>query len=185
MGRIKTHIENYESIINDVFIETGTFKGESLEFAATLPFKELYSCDVSKRHYVNAKEKFKSNEKIKLYLESSHTLLKKIIDCSKTTTFWLDGHWQNINADEINHDATECPLKIELEHIFSFKWIKPPLILIDDAEHYPKHDIDKLKYKSGYNMNQWISHEEIKKIMPIGYNFKIRKDVIWLYSILL
>jgi hypothetical protein len=87
MGRIKTHIENYKKIINDVFIETGTFKGESLSFASTLPFKELHSCDVSLRHYLNAKDKFKLNEKIKLYLESSHTLLKKIIDPNKSTTF--------------------------------------------------------------------------------------------------
>ena len=51
MGRLKTHVKDHESIINEIFIETGTFEGESLEFAASLPCNELHSCDLSLRHY--------------------------------------------------------------------------------------------------------------------------------------
>lgn len=185
MGRIKTHILDHRKILNEVFIETGTFRGESLEFASSLPFNELHSCDVSARHYNNAVEKFKNNKKINLHHESSHTLLRKIIDPKKSTTFWLDGHWQNLGADEIDIVATECPLKVELEQIFEKDWVVPPLILIDDARHYPVKKSDKKLSKNGYDMKQWISIEEIVNMMPSGYNYKIVKDVIWIYAILL
>jgi hypothetical protein len=181
MGRLKTHIKDHESIVNEIFIETGTFEGESLEFAASLPFSEIHSCDVSLRHYQNAVEKFKDEPRIKLYLASSHTLLQTIIDPDKTTTFWLDGHWQNNTSDELCPEASECPLEAELRQIFSFNWKTRPVILIDDANHYPKTKDDKEFNKAGFRMEQWISIEEIESMAPSEYNFKIENDVIWIY----
>jgi len=182
MGRLKTHIKNHSSIVADVFIETGTFKGESLEFACSLPFRKLISCDVSFKHYENAKKKFKEEKRVYLHHESSHTLLKKIIDPTKSTTFWLDGHWQNVNKHEMDSSGLECPLIEELKQIFSFSWNKKPLILIDDASHYPINNEDKKKNKSGYKMNQWPSLIEIKNMIPSNYNFEITYDVIWIYN---
>lgn len=184
MGRIETHIKDHKRIFNEVFIETGTYKGDSLNFASSLPFKKLISCDVSKIHFENAKKRFKNNKKIHLYHESSHTLLKKIIDPKKSTTFWLDGHWQNKHKSEIDKNATECPLIAELKQIFSFSWEKFPLILIDDASHYPKNFKDKNKKRFGYKMNQWPSINEIKKVIPKFYQFRIENDVVWLYHIM-
>jgi hypothetical protein len=180
MGRLKTHIKNHSSIIADVFIETGTFKGESLDFACSLPFQKLISCDVSFQHYENAKNKFKEDKRVFLHHESSYTLLKKIIDPTKSTTFWLDGHWQNVNKHEMDSSGLECPLLEELKQILSFSWIKKPLILIDDASHYPITNEDKKKYKSGYKINQWPSLIEIKNMIPSNYNFEIIHDVIWI-----
>ena len=180
MGRLRNNIRNYSRIIADVFIETGTFQGESLGFACSLPFQKLISCDVSFQHYENAKNKFKEDKRVFLHHESSYTLLKKIIDPTKSTTFWLDGHWQNVNNHEIDSSGLECPLLEELKQIFSFSWIKKPLILIDDASHYPITNEDKKKYRSGFKMDQWPSLIEIKNMIPPDYNFEITRDVIWI-----
>ena len=66
MGRLNV-IEKNKLIINDFFIETGTFMGESLHFATTLPFKKIYSCDVNFKYVEKAKQKFKNDNRVEIH----------------------------------------------------------------------------------------------------------------------
>lgn len=182
MGRLNI-IEKNKLIINDFFIETGTFMGESLHFATTLPFKKIYSCDVNFKYVEKAKQKFKNDNRVEIHHGSSHLILSKIIDPKISTTFWLDAHWQNNHPDEIDFEVGECPLMKELEIIFSQPWLKPPLVLIDDAAWFLYHNENRNLYRKGYKTEQWPTYNDIINYLPQGTTNKLINDVIWVHGI--
>jgi hypothetical protein len=112
----------------DVFVETGTFKGDTSKWAAK-HFKSVYTIEVSKVLYDRHNDDFRALQNIKPYLGDSRVVLPEILSeiSDRKCVFWLDSHWC------LGHTGGEgefCPLVEELHTISSRK---DDIILIDDA----------------------------------------------------
>lgn len=115
---------------NDVFIETGTYKGETLDIVLNT-YKEIHSIELSDVFYNNCAHKYRDCSKIKLHKGNSKYDLHTIIQSIHTPiTFWLDSHWSNV--EHVGCDAeTFCPILFELDQIKQHS-IKTHTIMIDD-----------------------------------------------------
>jgi hypothetical protein len=78
----------------DVFIETGTFKGDTIENVKDI-FKNIYSVEISNEYFKLAYEKFKAFEHIKIVESNSPSFIKSLKNefINKSVLFWLDAHW--------------------------------------------------------------------------------------------
>jgi hypothetical protein len=120
--------------INNVFLETGTFKGDTLFNIANNKLcspEKIISLELSDIFYDNCLKRFKNNSNIVLYKANSKYDLYNIIqDIDQPITFWLDSHWSgtpNVGCDT----ETVCPIIEELEQIKQH-YIKTHTIMIDD-----------------------------------------------------
>lgn len=113
----------------DFFVETGTFKGDSLAEARQI-FSTCYSIEIAEEYYLKAKERFSNTEGIHLLLGSSADKLEEI-DYSGTSSalFWLDAHY----SGGITGGKDDCPLLEEIKYISSLQVDK--YIFIDDARY--------------------------------------------------
>ena len=115
---------------NNVFIETGTYKGETLDIVLH-KYTEIHSIELSDTFYNNCKNKYMNCPTIQLHKGNSKYDLYNIIEHINTPiTFWLDSHWSNV--DNVGCDAeTHCPILYELEQIKRHP-INTHTIMIDD-----------------------------------------------------
>lgn len=159
------------SFLADVFIETGTFRGDTLSAAASAGFKELHSIDIVEEYTETAKLKFKDFDNVFLHCGSSPEVLQKIIDFNRPTTFWLDAHYQAYKENEIDPKYGECPLIQELDVIFSKSWTFSPIVLIDDAHMFERS-------MPCFKASDWPNLENIQNHFPVGYQIKKLDDVL-------
>jgi len=154
---------------NDVFIETGTFQGDTVYKIANnnvhIP-KKIISLELSDVFVERCTNRFKNNDNINIIkANSSKDLLHIINDIDCPITFWLDSHWSstdNVGCDEF----IVCPIIHELEQIKHHP-INTHTIMVDDIRLMNK-SIDKHK---GFP----ISIEQIiNKIYEINPNYKIK-----------
>lgn len=117
----------------ELFVETGTFEGDSLKSASEL-FDECYSVELSESYHRKAKERFATNPGIAVALGPSPEFLKinQAKFRSRPTVFWLDAHW--CAAEHTDADAGQSPLMQELLALGSLH--PQSTILIDDARLY-------------------------------------------------
>lgn len=113
-----------------LFVETGTFRGETLEVVQSL-FEDYISIELSPEYHAAAQKRFAGIDNIRLLLGDSAQLLKDIRPSfeGKATLFWLDAHW--CAADDTAGEISQCPLLGELAAIESLN--ERSVILIDDA----------------------------------------------------
>ena len=115
------------------FVETGTFKGETLEMAQEL-FAECYSVELSPEYYSAAAHKFEGRRNIHLHSGSSPAFLA--IHREKFSVqpvlFWLDAHW--CVAEDTAGADSQSPLLEELQVIGRLH--RDSVVLIDDARLY-------------------------------------------------
>ena len=114
----------------DVFVETGTFRGETIH-SIKHDFNHIYSVELSSHYYQEAQQQFANEPNITLMNADSGTALKQIMSKidGRPTVFWLDAHWcvANATAGEIS----QCPLLEELQAIGHLN--DDSMIIIDDA----------------------------------------------------
>lgn len=92
MGHLVDFQFRGRSLVTDVFIETGTFRGDSLMNAVAAGFRQLDSIECCERLYQAARRRFADYAHVSLHLGSSGGILPKITDPELATTFWLDAH---------------------------------------------------------------------------------------------
>lgn len=111
------------------FIETGTYLGLMVH-AQLKNFSRIYSIELDKKLFEQAKEKFSSNHHVTiLHGDSGDVLYKLMKDINEPAMFWLDGHYSGgITAK----GEKECPILNELDAILNAKPFEH-LLLIDDA----------------------------------------------------
>ncbi len=120
----------------DVWIETGTYRGDSIDIALECGFRELHSIEVCPRLYEAAAPRFAGNQRVHLHLGSSPDVLDRLLTpaiTSRSTVIWLDAHFQGYARDEMDEVRGECPLLEELDVIVSRTWSAPVLVAIDDV----------------------------------------------------
>jgi hypothetical protein len=118
----------------DVWIETGTYRGNGIVVALGFGFRELHTIEVCQKTFQELNPELCMNSKVHRYLGSSRECLRPIIDkvINRNVVFWLDGHYQGESQKE-RDSISECPLMDELEAIVNTKWQRSVLVCIDDA----------------------------------------------------
>lgn len=174
-GSLSNFMYEDKSIVTDVFVETGTYYGETAENALKAGFPLVYSMEIFKSHYDTAKKRLKEHANVKLFLGSSPDILKTILDRTLPTTFWLDAHYQGHSTDEQDLKYGQCPTLAELDVIFKEPWKVLPIILIDDAFMFD--GVNPLP--DYYDTKQWPSLAEIKTHFPDGYDIEIKDQIIY------
>lgn len=122
-------IAHYQELSGSrVFIETGTYLGETLSVAAEI-FGNCYSVELSQELYQRAKGKFSGRRHVELLNGSSAALLPTILDTVREPAIiWLDAHFSGgLTAGEGSD-----PLQQELATLLQYREMRH-LILIDDA----------------------------------------------------
>jgi hypothetical protein len=162
-----------------VFIETGTYQGESLDLAMHAGYQELHSIEFSKENHDSAKQRFIGKQHVHLYHGTSPAWLTSLINPSMTArhvTFWLDAHFQGTSITEQDASYGQCPLLDELQAIFAHNWPVAPLILIDDAHRFlMRHD---MAHDGPFIMAQWPTIDVIVRALPFDYMVTVYEDVI-------
>ncbi len=174
MTRLKIYYYNDLCLVRDVFIETGTYHGKTLQYAAEAEFKELHSIECKEENYLIACDRLKDFDNAKIYHGTSPDILPEIIDGEKETTFWLDAHYQGGAKDEMHEKYGECPLLEELKVITSVEWKTTPYILIDDY-----HCFTGDFWSDKFDRKQWPTLDQIKALLPKELKINIANDIMY------
>ncbi|MFR9166789.1 MAG: FkbM family methyltransferase [Dysgonomonas sp.] len=154
-----------QTIINndkvDNFVETGSYKGETTEWAATR-FKNVYSIEVKQEYAKEAKQKCQQFKNVEIIEGDSRAELPKLISkLQGKTIFFLDSHSITEVIDN-KYRNIDCPLTEELSAVATYG---DPIVFINDVYRFmgPSPD-SKIK---------WPAFEEIfnlcKSLFPNLY----------------
>ena len=149
----------------NVFIETGTYNGETI-FSMVPLFNKLYTIEISEKYYTNTKNYYFSNnllennssydKKINFLLGDSSIVLQYILPIiTDKCIFFLDGHW---SSDDTGRGEKDCPLIEEITHINNL-CKTDAIIIIDDFRLFEKGPIN------GFN-EDWVDINK-QKIVDI------------------
>jgi len=126
---------------NNIFIETGTYQGDTSQLVFDLGFPKVITMELSVVFYKRCISRFENNPNIKvIFGNSKYDLTNVIQNIDSPITFWLDSHWSGVI--DIGYDPdTICPVLEELEQIKSH-YIKNHTIMVDDirlmdGKHFP------------------------------------------------
>jgi hypothetical protein len=146
-----------------ILIETGTFQGDMVE-AQRKKFKQIFSIELSKDLFKEAKKRFRNYSHIKIIQGDSGKVLKDLIlQIHEPVLFWLDGHYSGgitAKGDLI------CPIYHELDSILQLK--VDFTILIDDARLF----VGKDDYPTLQELESYVSQSRH------DLTFFIQNDVI-------
>ena len=107
-------ITEYSQYPTNIFIETGTFMGETTNNVKH-HFERVISIELSDKYASMAIEKFKNDTNVSIIKgDSSEELYNICKQLDKPAFFWLDGHWSNGDTAKGTKD---CPLLEELQQI--------------------------------------------------------------------
>ncbi len=117
----------------DIFVETGTFEGETIKKVCSL-FKVLHTVELSSEYFTRAQNTFVEQSHIHLYHSSSASVIKQLTPtlAEESVLYWLDAHW--CVADYSSGDTSQCPLLDELKAIEKLN--EQSIIMIDDARYF-------------------------------------------------
>ena len=122
--------------LNSVFVETGTYRGNSVQVAKFVGFDQIISIEASKVLFDEVKVKFRLDPSIKLVCGDSSKVLWSVIEAIQDCiTFFLDGHNLEFGLDTRvdKKGMKDWPLVDELKAIAKHP-IKSHIILIDNVE---------------------------------------------------
>ncbi|NJL41498.1 MAG: hypothetical protein HC899_35985 [Leptolyngbyaceae cyanobacterium SM1_4_3] len=157
-----------------VFVETGTFEGETVSQVLGL-FDRIHTVELSQEYYTAASKRFQ-HQNVSCYHDSSERFLKNLCPALQedSVLYWLDAHWCVASATA--GEASQCPLLKELEAIHSLN--SESVILIDDARLFlctpPKP----------HSVEDWPTFDSIlKKISALSsaHELMVINDVIVYY----
>ncbi|MCW8128819.1 MAG: hypothetical protein KIS92_00415 [Planctomycetota bacterium] len=158
-----------------VFIETGTFKGDSVALARPF-FRELHTCELSPELHAAAARRFAEDPAVRCHLGRSPEFLRERVKASpgQPAMYWLDAHW--CQADLVAGEAAQCPLLEELDaiaplHPDSVAWI-------DDARCFTAPPLAPLRLDDWPTFPQVL--ERIQKLGP-GHRLVFANDTILVY----
>ncbi|MEP7171082.1 MAG: hypothetical protein ABI855_17070, partial [Bacteroidota bacterium] len=122
---IKEYAKKYNP---PVFLETGTAAGDTIAAVSHL-FKKIYSIEINKYYFENAKKRFADKKNIEIVIGDSGKLIYSLLKdkIKETTLFWLDGHYNS--TEGLNSDEQICPIFAELDCVFNHP-VKNHIILI-------------------------------------------------------
>ena len=159
----------------DAFVETGTFKGDTVDSIKDL-FGSIYSVELSEKYYEEAMNRFLGIEHIRLYQGESSEVLHDVATAlrDQSVLYFLDAHWcvANSTAGELS----QCPLLGEIEAINQLN--EKSLVIIDDARLFLAPPL------APHEISQWPSFDEVliqlRKLSP-SHCIMVLNDTIIFY----
>jgi len=135
-----------------VFVETGTFRGETVEVLKD-KFNRIYTIELSSEYYAEACAKFAGLDHVHVLQGDSAQVLKTVVADLKdvSTLYFLDAHW--CVAESTAGKKSQCPLLAELESIGTLN--ETSVIIIDDARLFLAPPL------APHEISQWPTLNEI------------------------
>ena len=128
----------------ETFIETGTFRGDTVE-AMRRRFRAIWSIELGHNLAAAAQHRFARYPHITIIEGDSATVLPTLLpQISGPCLFWLDGHW---NGDELTAQGERHPLMAELGAVLGRH--ERDVILIDDVRMFGSGDYPSLDMVTG------------------------------------
>lgn len=130
---------------SNVFIETGTYKGDGVQLALDAGFGKVHSMEIFEPLYLQSSKRFANNYNVKLWRgDTSINFGDMISSIDERITFWLDSHISGCDSS-YNPECT-APLMRELEEIAKHH-IKTHTILMDDRRFFDVwgYPVEKIK----------------------------------------
>jgi hypothetical protein len=124
----------------NIFCETGTFKGYTVENVLG-HFEKIYSIELNFNFYENCKNKFSDKIEVEILHGDSSERLKDIY-FDRPTVFFLDGHWSGFDTAK---GLKDCPLLEELL-IIKENVLEETLIIIDDSRLFGLNSLYRHDY---------------------------------------
>jgi hypothetical protein len=159
----------------EVFVETGTFQGDSLQRARKF-FQECFSVELSHELFTAAVAKFRDDPAAHLHQGESPAFLlaHRQVYCARPALFWLDAHW--CVADHTAGTDSQSPLIRELQAIGPLH--PQSVVLIDDARLYlcpPPAPHRLADWPDFHEVNQALSQ------LSSGHRLAVYDDVLLFY----
>ncbi|TET05775.1 hypothetical protein E3J79_04530 [Candidatus Dependentiae bacterium] len=160
-----------------IFIETGTFQGETT-YKAAQHFNTVHTTELGWELFKKAENRFAYNPAIFTYYGNSPDILRKILPNIKgKIIFWLDAHY---SSGETAKGKSNTPILEELKTIEE-SGIKDSIILIDDMRFLDiVENIPANKAAQGYPSIQQLRNA-LLNINP-NYHFVVFSDIGIAYS---
>ena len=127
-----------------LFLETGTYKGDGVQWGLDNNFSKIYSVELNKELYEYSNNRFSDKENVKISCCDTLHFLKTVIPTIKISSLlYLDAH---ISGGDSSHNANHpVPLKQESEIILNHFYDTTKLIVVvDDVRLWEKQLIDDL-----------------------------------------
>ena len=145
-----------------VFVETGTYKGATVDTVLEMGIKDVRTIEGSPSYFAYCRDKYNTEKNVQLHYGSSRFILFDVCkDIDKDIVFWLDAHYSGeVCMREDGLERPFCPLYEELEQIKKLNK-NTHTIMIDDIR-----DV-----RNGY---MGVTVDEIlKRIKDINPDYKI------------
>jgi hypothetical protein len=146
---IKRRVLSRLSASGGIWVETGTYKGDSTALLAK-GGNTVYTVEPDLRLYERAKKRFEGMPNIHVLHGLSETRLPELLPTLKGKIgFWLDGHY---SGGTTHQGPIDCPIRDELALIKKNKYLYTEglTVLVDDVRcfnpshplyaHYPNKD---------------------------------------------
>jgi hypothetical protein len=145
--------------VGNVFIETGTYHGDTIKLALKNGFQKVYSVELNQELFDAACEMFRGDERVHLvYGESPEGIESILSDLNEEATFWLDAHASGPLA---GGKSGGTPILDELRMIEKHH-IKSHTIMIDDRRLFGSAEWSGVK-----------ESEAMELLMKINPDYKI------------
>jgi hypothetical protein len=157
---------------NTVFIETGTYMGDTVEYVKN-QFSKVFSIELSQELAEKARQRFSAESKISIVQGDSATQLGNILQSvNAPCLLWLDGHyssefWVGDKYVVTAKGVKETPILEELRQVANHS-IKNHVILIDDARLF----VGKNDYPPMSELRSFVAAN-----FP-GYSIAAKNDII-------
>jgi hypothetical protein len=157
-----------------IFVETGTFKGQTALWAAA-GFDWVYTLENDTQRYVKTFAALKDVKPRNLALlrgDSRVELARLLATINQPCLIWLDAHWCGGSAEAAHEIGDECPLCEELQAINDSVFGDKHVVMIDDARLFtapPPYPHDPA---------QWPTYSEIERLLA-PRTVAIENDVIY------
>lgn len=102
--------------VGDVFVETGTYMGDTVKLALQHGFKKIHTIELNEELYLKAVDMFAGNPEVKVWFGDSVDIIPQIVEeLNEQATFWLDAH---ASGPLVGGQYGPCPLALELRSIY-------------------------------------------------------------------
>ena len=179
----------------NVFVETGTGKGDGLAYVQEFCFERYYSVELMKVLYEFSRERFKQNPSITLLNMKSEDGIVEI--CSKLkpedrVLFWMDAHFPGADFNLAQYDSEpnpdiRIPMERELRKLVTVRDVSRDVIICDDLFLYEDGPFEvgnwPLRERCGGNGVEFLhdifsrTHLIIKTYSGTGYIMMIPKVI--------
>lgn len=171
MGQLNNLYLTSYSKNTEVFIETGTYHGDTVSVAYEFGFKQIHSIEIDYRLFESAKKRFQNHDQVMLHHGDSPDVLSDLIHVmNRRCTFWLDAHRSfSLNAPGSKKFGPSALLE-ELNSI-SKSSRNDHVIFIDDCRLLDTESWDYLPRKSVIEKLYQINPEYQLKYLDGGRSF--------------